>query len=301
MGADGRGGGPRVGKEEAKRSASMQQTYQERFQGLVGEEGPPGRDGPPSFESKEALLEAFLRSEEEYSSALQAFRGSFIETVDRRDTDDRRRIRDHPKLAVALEMLVTLSDIHADFLQRLQHCRPPPPPSILEAAPGEQPASYDLLQVAEALLHLSRGMGLYEAYTSLATEAMDGLAKLEAVLKRFLKSHPLPQPLHGLPVEQLLLLPCQRLPQYQGWVVDLLAFLVEGSKECAEVSKACNAIRQVTEAVDKRARWVGYGEKGGLTRCLCSQTAVLCPDTTIPGTRRCNWSFCSCSRHSLGT
>lgn len=74
----------------------------------------------PSFEGKAPLLCHLLRSERAYVARLAGFKAAFIDVVEKRDTEDRRRLRGMPKLAVALELLVTLGEWNAELLRGLE-------------------------------------------------------------------------------------------------------------------------------------------------------------------------------------
>lgn len=79
----------------------------------------------PSFEGKAALLRHLLRTERAYAERLAGFKAAFIDPVEKRDTEDRRRLRSLPKLVVALELLVAVGEWNAELLRGLEACVPP--------------------------------------------------------------------------------------------------------------------------------------------------------------------------------
>ena len=47
----------------------------------------------PSFSNKEELLRDFVKSEKEYVNKLSSFRTAVIDVLDKRDTEDKRRLK----------------------------------------------------------------------------------------------------------------------------------------------------------------------------------------------------------------
>jgi hypothetical protein len=124
-------------------------------------------------------LESFVRSEADYVGELRGFKEAFIDVTSKRDTEDRRRLRDDPKLAVALELFESIHDWNSALLDGLLSCK-------------RVDGQYDIRHLVELMVRFAPGLKLYASYTTQNSECLYALDKLASVLARFLRRHPLP-------------------------------------------------------------------------------------------------------------
>lgn len=104
----------------------------------------------------------------------QKNKAAFIDAVEKRDTEDRRKLRSLPHLAVALELLVAVAEWNAELLRGLEACILPvrgSSSSFSAAAPnqnqqqegrgegeGEMGSSFDIPRLAELMARSAPGV-----------------------------------------------------------------------------------------------------------------------------------------------
>jgi hypothetical protein len=235
----------------------------------------------------------FVRSEREFVSMLYKFKQSFIDIVEKRDTDDKRKLRELPSLAVCLDVFVAIWEWNCEFLAGLEGCvdvnvsgeGQEEEKKMKKEGEGEgegeveEPTTsttdpsththtrtqttFSLPRLIEVLKRFAPGLKLYATYTSNNTEALHDLAKVQSVIRRLLAAHPLP-PIHTHThthqeenekdmkkkgkkthtpteiekVEEVLYLPCLRLPQYQQYLAELMLFVPQDSQEFVGLCEA---------------------------------------------------------------
>jgi hypothetical protein len=234
----------------------------------------------------------FVRSEREFVSMLHKFKQSFIDIVEKRDTDDKRKLRELPSLAVCLDVFVAIWEWNCEFLVGLEGCvdvnvsgeGQEEEETMKKEGEGdgegegegevEEPTTstnthththtFSLPRLIEVLKRFAPGLKLYATYTGNNTEALHDLAKVQSVIRRLLAAHPLP-PIHTHThthpeeekdnkkkkggkkthtpteiekVEEVLYLPCLRLPQYQQYLAELMLFVPQDSQEFVGLCEA---------------------------------------------------------------
>lgn len=217
-----------------QKSKETPRPYAEQFAGLE----PTRSYGSlivPQCANKAELLDSLIKTEEEYVKALRDFKESFIDLIEKRDNEDRRRLFDDPKLAVTLGMFQSIGDWNQSFADGLRSC-------IKEDS---------MKQLADLMMNFAPGLRLYASYASNNSETLNALAKLDTVLGRMLKQNPLRG---GLPIQKVLYLPCERYPVYQQYLAELMTFVPSHDADFERLSEAYKVISEGTQFVETTLR-----------------------------------------------
>jgi len=230
----------RTGSLPSKPSPPPAKPYVEQFNGL--DALPPTGAKPnmvPAFPSKGELLRNFAKSEEKYVRALHEFKEGFIDLIEKRDNDDRRRLFDHPKLAVTMGLFQSIYDWNLTLAKGLR---------AYSNANGSQ---QEVKPLVDLMVRFAPGLRLYASYASNNSEGLNALVELDRVVARFLKQNPLKS---DLPIEKVLYLPCERYPVYQQYLAELLTFIPPNDPDFESLTEAYRLIAEGTQFVEDTLR-----------------------------------------------